>query len=98
MISSKIRRRIRHFELRTNRLRGEPFASCSPESSPQHRRIPRTVPHRNDSQLLLRLVDDKVDAVGPAQHARFTAVLTGLRKSEWLNGNCVHYLIHLKRK
>src|SRR5437867_8403048 len=98
MISSKIRRRIRHFELRTNRLRGETFASCSPEASPQHRRIPRTVPHCYDSHLRLRFVDCKVNGVRPAEHTRFTAVWTGFEKSEWLNGNRVHHLVHIKGK
>src|SRR5213593_3650355 len=96
MIPREILKKIRQIELRTKRRCGETFARCSPQSVPQDGRIPRAVPHCYDSHLRLRFVDCKVNGVRPAEHTRFTAVWTGFGKSEWLNGNRVHHLVHIK--
>ena len=86
--------KFRQIEIHTNRPVSESPGGGSLQAPVQLVGIPPPVPDGNHLYLLMRLVDDKVDGVRPAQHPRLAAVASDFGKAQRLGGNRRHHLVH----
>src|SRR5438477_1483551 len=95
MIPREILKRVRQIDLRTKLFGSDTSASRSFQTASEFGGVSLAVPHGNDFDFAMLLVNGKINRVRPAQPARPTALSTNLGKPQGPGRNSRHYLVNL---